>query len=298
MVAPVMSSSPPRIRCREIDTADIDGIATLLTIGFSHHHRTREFWMRALKRLSEHSTPPGFPKYGYLLDCNGALVGVILLIFAAIQINGETRIRCNTSAWYVEPAYRSYAAMLVSRALRHKGATYLNTTPDPHTLPTLDAQGYVRYCGGRFVSIPALGGWSSGARVSAIAPDTQPGEDLSSSEVDLLLAHASYGCVSLICSSANRRYPFVFMTGRKYGLVPYVHLVYCRALEEFVRFAGPLGRFLMRHGFPLVILDANGPIRGLIGTYSAAPPKYFRGPDQPRLGDLAYTEQPMFGLLT
>ena len=291
-----MSSLPPRIQCREIGTADIDGIVDLLTSGFRNPHRTRGFWRRALKRLSEHPTPPGFPKYGYLLDCEGTPVGVILLIFSSILVNGETRIRCNVSTWYVEPAFRGYAAMLVSRALKHKHVTYFNITPAPHTLPILEAQGYVRYCAGRFVSVPALSAWSYGSRVEAVDPEICPDEDLPSSEIELLLAHANYGCMSLICSSANRRHPFVFVLRRKFGLVPYAYLAYCRDLEDFVRFAGPLGRFLARRGFPLVVLDSNGPVRGLIGTYSAIFPKYFKGPDQPRLGDLAYSERVMFGV--
>ena len=35
----------------------------------------------------------------------------------------------------------------------------------------------------------------------------------------------------------------------------------------------------------------------LVGRYfEGVTPKYFRGPEQPRLGDLAYTEAVMFGL--
>jgi hypothetical protein len=293
---PADVASAVEMRCREIGTADIDGIVNLLTSAFRHHHRTRDFWVLAFKRLSEHSTPPGFPKYGYLLDCKGTPVGVHILIFSSILVNGETRIRCNTSALYVEPAFRGYAAMLVSRALRHKYVTYFNITPSPHILPMIEAQGYVRYCAGRFVSVPALSAWSSGSRVEAVAPEIYPDEDLSSYEIELLLTHANYGCMSLICSLANRRHPFVFMTRRKFGWVPFAYLAYCRDLEDFVRFAGPLGRFLARRGFPVVVLDTNGPVRGLIGRYSGNFPKYFKGPDQPPLGDLAYSERVMFGV--
>ncbi len=294
-MAPLGAVSGVEIRCREILTGDIDAIVNLLTRGFRHHRRTRDFWVRALRRLSEHPTPPGFPKYGYLLDCNGAPVGVILPIFSSIPVNGATRIRCNVSSWYVEPAFRGYATMLVSLALKHKHVTYFNISPVRHTLPILEAQGYVRYCAGRFVSVPAFSAWSYGSRVKAVAPDICPDEDLPSSEIELLLAHANYGCMSLTCSSANRRYPFVFLP-RRFGLVPFAYLAYCRDLKDFVRFAGPLGRFLARRGFPLVVLDTNGPVRGLIGTYSASSPKYCKGPDQPRLGDLAYSERAMFGV--
>jgi hypothetical protein len=56
------------------------------------------------------------------------------------------------------------------------------------------------------------------------------------------------------------------------------------------------GVFLARRGFALVVLDTNGPVRGLIGTYSAWHVKYFKGPDQPRLGDPAYSERALFGV--
>jgi hypothetical protein len=286
---------PLGIRCREIEGADIDGVLKLLAHGLRNPHRSHRFWKRALQRLSAHPTPFGLPKYGYLLEHKGVPIGVILLIFASILVNGEPRIRCNVSSWYVEPAFRGYAAMLASRALKHKHVTYFNITPASHTLPILVAQRYIRYCAGRFVSIPALSACSSGWRVARVPPETRPGEDLPESDIELLLAHANYGCVSLICSREDRRYPFVFVPGRKFGFLPYAYLVYCRDLAEFVRFAGPLGRYLARRGFPLVVLDSNGPVSGLIGRYSANFPKYFKGPDQPRLGDLAYSERALFG---
>jgi hypothetical protein len=45
------------------------------------------------------------------------------------------------------------------------------------------------------------------------------------------------------------------------------------------------------------MVDANGPVAGLGGRYFAERlPKYFRGPVEPRLGDLAYTEAALFGI--
>jgi hypothetical protein len=87
----------------------------------------------------------------------------------------------------------------------------------------------------------------------------------------------------------------VFLPLRKAGIVPYAYLAYCRQLEEFVRFAGSLGRFLARYGCLLVVVDSNGPVKGLAGAYFDGTPKYFKGPNQPHLGDLAYSERVMFG---
>jgi hypothetical protein len=283
----------PRIRCRQIGSADIDGVVNLLTGGF--RIRVRDFWIRAFQRLSEHATPPGFPKYGYLLEAQGKPVGVVLLIFSIIDMNGEPRIRCSMSSWYVEPAFRAYGAILRSQALQHKDVTYFNITPGPHTLPILEAQGFTRYCDGRFVAVPALSMKSKCSRLEVVTPDICADEDLPSSEIELLLTHAKYGCMSVICSSAGGRHPFVFLPLQKVGFAHYAYLAYCRDIDEFVRFAGPLGRFLARRGCALVVVDSNGPMNALIGRYSNGFPKYFKGPNKPRLGDLAYSERVMFG---
>lgn len=286
--------SPTRIRCREIAAADIGEIARLLASGFPT--RPSDEWARVLSRLTEHPTPLSFPKYGYMLEHSGVAVGVLLLIFSAVPAGGETRLRCNVSSWYVAPEFRGYAALLAARALRHKQVTYFNITPAPETLPILTAQNYQRYCDGVFVAVPALAPWAHGVRVAAVASDRDAGDTLSSGEIELLLAHAGYGCLSVICRVADRRHPFVFVPRRKFGGLRYAHLVYCRHADEFVRFAGPLGRFLARRGLPLVALDANGPVAGLVGRYlETGSPKYFKGPDRPRLGDLAFSERAMFG---
>jgi hypothetical protein len=82
------------------------------------------------------------------------------------------------------------------------------------------------------------------------------------------------------------------------GVVPYVQLIYCRSIDEFVRFAKPIGQFLARSGKVFVMMDADGRIPNLIGIYRKGRVlKFFRGPARPRLGDLAYTELALFGLL-
>jgi hypothetical protein len=288
-----MSSALPVIRRREIVPDDIDRIVRLLTDGFQE--RTRSFWERALALISAHPTPPGYPKYGYLLECNGTPVGVTLMIYSTIVVDGRPRIRCSMSSWYVKAEFRTFAAQISSSVFRQKEVTFFNVTPGRHTLRVLEARGYKQYCSGRFVALPALSAWQRGARTRRFGADLSADKDLSAFEVQLLLDHQSYGCVSVTCSLANRRYPFVFQPRRK-ACLPYAYLVYCRHLEDFVRLAGPLGRFLALHGVPLVVVDANGPIAGLVGRYYDGFPKYFRGPDQPRLGDLAYSEKVLFGI--
>jgi hypothetical protein len=284
--------SHSRVLCRGIDKTDIERVVNLLTKGF--YPSRRDDWVRRLQRLSEHPTPAGFPKYGYLLECKDTVVGVSLLIYSSVLFNGETRIRCNVSSWYVEPGFRNYASMLTSHGRGQKNVTYFNTTPVTHTLPILEAKGYVQYCSGQFTALPALCSGSPNARVELVTADQPPDRNLPRPEFELLSAHAGYGCISVTCTSQEGTYPFVFVPRMKFGLIPYVHLIYCRDLADFVRFAKALGQFFAKRRFLLAVLDANGPIHGLVGAYFGGCPKYFKGPDRPRIGDLAYSELAMF----
>jgi len=289
-VAPV-----PAIRCRQITDSDVPGITALLARGFPS--RDAQFWRHALHQLASRQPPFGLPQYGYLLESGGQPVGAILLICAEVQTGDTSVRRCNLSSWYVDPAYRSYAALLVSRALSHKDVTFLNVSAAPHTWPIIEAQGFSRYSQGVFVAIPALNEPFGGASVTILDGRARPPVAFDLLEQKILAQHAALGCISLWCVTPERAYPFVFRPRRVKKLLPCVQLIYCRDVGDFVRFAGPLGRHLLRHGRPFVIVDANAPIAGLIGLYRrGSMPRYFKGPQQPRLGDLAYTEYAVIGV--
>jgi hypothetical protein len=298
MVNTGLISAPPKIRCRRIEDADADGVVDLLTRGFAPR-RPRRFWERVIACLATRSAPADAPRYGYLLENDGAAVGAILQIFSTSPTGGAgaATTRCNVSSWYVDPTFRSYAPLLVSQALKRKGVTYLNISSIPRTRPIVEAQGYLRFSNGVFVALPCLSR-APGVPARIIAAGAQPLQSLSEEhERDLLRDHAGYGCMSLWCETPSRAYPFVFRERRVRGLVTCAQLIYCSDVADFVRFARPLGLYLARRGRPLVILDANGPVRGLLGKYfDQTRPKYFKGPTPPQLGDLAYTEAALFGM--
>ena len=84
-------------------------------------------------------------------------------------------------------------------------------------------------------------------------------------ERDLLLDHAAYGCMTLWCVTSDRAFPFVFRPRLIRGSIACTHLIYCRDIEDFVRFARPIGMFLAMRGRPLVIVDSNAAFLGLSG---------------------------------
>jgi hypothetical protein len=97
--------------------------------------------------------------------------------------------------------------------------------------------------------------------------------------------------------TAERAYPFVFRPRLAKAVVPCAQLIYCRDVADVARFAGLIGRHLLAQRCPIIVVDANGALPGLVGRYfDGLQPKYFKGPERPRLGDLAYTEAAMFGM--
>lgn len=281
--------------CREIGPPDVDAVVDLLTRGFGAQ-RSRAFWAQALRRLAEREPPRGLPRFGYALESGGSLVGVLLLIASEVPGSDGASLRCNLSSWYVEPRFRPYATLLERRALRHREATYVNVTPAPHTRPGLLAQGYAPYADGRAVTVPLLARGGAKAIVRPARPGLMPGQDLSAAEVALLLDHAGWGCLSVVCTSEGQRLPFVFARRRRSGVIPFAYLLYCRDLDSFVRHAGPLGRYLAMGGMPLVVIDTDGPLQGIPGRYRQGYPKYYKGSGTPRPEDLAYTERAVFGV--
>jgi hypothetical protein len=285
-----------RLLCRQIEEGDISSIAALLARGYPN--RKREFWLRALAQLTARQSPPGLPKYGYLLESDGTVVGVILLICSTMSATDSAATRCNLSSWYVERRFCAYAPLLASQAVRHTDITYLNTSPAPNTRPIIETQGFSRYCDGTFIAVPVLNGLFGDPQVKVFGVHREPEVDFDPFERDLLLQHAAYGCISLWCATSKYAHPFVFRTRLIKAVIPCAQMIYCRDVAEFVRFAGPIGRFLALRGRPLVLLDANGPVPRLVGEFRRGwmPPKYFKGPQRPRLGDLAHTEGAVFGL--
>jgi len=282
----------PRVTFRQIAEGDVNDVVELLTRGFAPH-RSRTFWQGVMARLEAHATPPAAPRYGYMLDDGSGPVGVVLLLSATMP-SGE--VRGNASSWCVQPTFRSFASVLISQAIRHKDVTYLNLTSEPHTRPILNAQGYTCYAGGVFVAALALHVFARGPRARILPARAMPRASFTAYERQVLLDHTSYGCTALWCETEERAYPFVFRLRTLKG-IPCAQLVYCRDIEDCTRFAGPLARYLMLRGRPLLLIDANGQIPGLVGKYfDQTMPRYFRGPTRPRLGDLAYTEIAMFGV--
>lgn len=284
----------PRVRCRPIEAGDVDSLVDLLGAGFGRMPKSH--WRRAFELLAAREVPDGYPRFGYMLDAEGAAVGVLLLIFRSLRGGVRDSIRCNVSSWYVNPAFGPYGWLLNLAAIKHREVTYVNVSPAAETWPVIEAQGFTCFSAGTFAAVPALAPPFTGVKVIRYEDD---GARLASIEERSLLSdHVSYGCLSLTCIARRSSCPFVFrrrvVAG---GALPAAQLIYSRSIEDVVRFAGPVGRFLARHGMLVVLIPADAPVQGLAGRYYADRPRmYYKGQNRPTAGDLSYTEAAMFGL--
>lgn len=284
--------STQAVRCREILQDDFDAVLALLRRGFPGAAAEGWNFARGLRRLSQRAALPDCPQYGHLLEAQGTVAGVLLVVSGLIWAESGWRPRCSVSSWYVKPDYRAYAPLLAARPLAIRGATVVNWTPGAHTLRLLRVQGFEPLFLGRTIVFPAFG-WRRGR---AVVTEFVPGGTVPDGEERRLMAdHVSFGCLGLICTDPAGIHPFIFQLQSEPGRVRHAQLIYCRDIGEFVRCAPALGRHLARRGITAVVIASNARVPGLTGIYVRDPPVYFRGPHPPRLGDLAYSERAFFG---
>jgi hypothetical protein len=277
-----------RPRARQIRDTDLDCLVNFFVRGLGHNEA---YFARVLCELKNRDPPDGYPKFGYVLECDGAIVGAVLQIFSQMPPGSAVPVRCHVTSWHVEPRFRPLATLFFRKALTFPNVTYINVSAPPRTRPIIHMQGFETYSRGQFYSIPLLSGIVPRSGGVQILPgDRIPDAAVEPGDCELLYDHARLGCIALWCITQERAYPFVFHARHFRESVPGVQLIYCRDVGDVARFAGALGLYLATRCIFLVRIDANGPISGLAGVFRpGTEPRHCKGP-APRLGDLAYTQ--------
>lgn len=265
-----------RVRCRAIGESDLDGVADLLTRGFSRTRR--KGWVRGFERWKTVPAIEEMPRHGFLLDSRFGPVGVVLLISSR---RGD-QILCNLAGWYVEPQWQSHASLLLSMATRNRHVTYLSTSAPPQAWRLLQTQGFSPYNFGRsaMFAMPGRG------QVSETIPDALP-------EARLLADHRAMGWISLVVEKDGVISPFV-LKPHFLGRVPVLEVMFCRSTDELGRCGGALARHFLPRGFLGLLMDGDTEAR-LSHYVEGLEPRFYKGPYRPILGDLAYSEKALFG---
>jgi hypothetical protein len=188
------------------------------------------------------------------------------------------------------------APMLSIASTRRKDVTYVNISPAIHTRRAIEALGYRRYERGQMIFAPLLSLPRRGVRIAPFAPNTPAASALPQGEREILMDHQAFGCRAFIGVSGDAWHGFVTTQARVLReRAPCERILYCRDLETLSRFGGAIGAYLAKCGTFVCLVDADEKIPGLVGRFVAdREPKYFKGPEAPRLGDLAYSEVALF----
>jgi hypothetical protein len=282
-------------RCRLIEEADLEAVVDCLVRNFPK--RSRDYWRNGLAAMAQCTRLAGFPRWGYLLEADRAVVGVLLQIGSTREDSNGSSLRSNLSSWCVDEAYRSFAFVLHRRSVSRVDATYVNISAAPHTHKMIEALGFRRYGAGLMLFVPLLSRGAPGARVVEYSQERPEAAMLKPAERRLLADHAAFGCRALIGVRDGVAFPIVLQWRALWrGKIPAAHVLYCPSEAELVPFARALGLYCARRGRLFVFVDAAGPIAGLVGGFlPGREPRYFKGPSKPTPCDLAYTELAILG---
>jgi hypothetical protein len=281
-----------KVKIRQIAVEDEAEVVDLLAEGFPT--RSRIYWQRAFQKLVHQVVPTDHAQIGFLMQEATEIVGILLIIWTPPEVLGSGQMRANLSSWYVKPPFRSFAAMLLAKASRHAGVTYLNVSAAANTIQICEALGFKKYTEGQSVSVPLLSHDQTRNRVFRFGTTN----DVLPPVVRQLMAnHVEMGCLALVGEIHGSQVPFLFVKRKIRGWIPAWQLIYCRHLADFEACSRGIGRVILGHGSLFVICDAERAFNDMPSVYyPGKTPKYYKGPDVPSACDLSFTEIPLFGI--
>ncbi|HVL73043.1 MAG TPA: hypothetical protein VM434_14325 [Beijerinckiaceae bacterium] len=271
----------------DIGPADLERALAVLARGFPEIARER--WARGLSWLAGARGIEGLP-LGRVLRAEGVDVGVILTLGSRRADDAGV---VNLSSWFVDPAFRVSAPLMLRRATAARDLTYTSLTPLPGVERMLTALGFERASAGRVILPVALAALRpSRARMRSLARvrDALP-EELRRSLDD----HAAVGSLCAALEDEDGLHPLVFFPRRRAGLRTAL-LAYAEDGGRVLRHRGAVARHLLRHGVLALTVDHPGE-EGPSELVPLGPPRrYVKGP-RPTAGiDYLYSELPAFGV--
>jgi hypothetical protein len=274
---------------REITEDDLPAIVALLTEGFPR--RRPGYWRRGLENMRHLPHIPGYPRYGYLLEENGAAQGVLLVLGSLI--NG-TAARANASAWYVREDFRTKAGILYRSAITEADGLHVNFSPATHVVRITRAFGFRPYTEGVcLIDASAALRRSHGWRLTRYVPQLRG--DLPALTADLAERHVRYGCTVLLLDNGTAPVELVVYRLKLIkGVIPCAQLLHGTP-EHVLAACGPLMRHLLTRGLFLALVDIGETTKTFgFRRFPGRNVRYAKG-GTPEIGDLLDSEYALFG---
>jgi hypothetical protein len=282
------------MKIRVIGQDDRDAVVALLCEGFQR--RDRAYWVRALHHLDQRPEVAGYPKYGFLIEDQGAVQGVLLILTADLGAGFAGGLRSNLSSWYVREPWRKYATFMLRAALKVQGGCYTDLSPAPQVVQINAALGFRPYTGGSIL-LDARSAFRGGGTVAfwdGVA-ETGLSAGLDSTLKAVARRHIGYGCTALVLSGPAGPEVALYRIKKLKRVIPAARFVYGDP-ALLIDSAGAVMRALLGRGVPLAQIDA--PLGFSPAAGSLMPTRdlrYATGGVPPLAGDLLETEIAVFG---
>lgn len=277
---------------RQIEEDDLPQVLTFLSEHFPE--RLRADWEKGLAKISALPCLPGRPRYGFVIDDNG-IRGMALAVSSRHGDEEDEQIFINHSSWCVAPSHRGRANLKFAlEASRDPAATHTSLSSLPHVFKLLRRVGFEDWTAGQIVGI---GRCKAPDFLGIISVEDAALEEISPRELTVLRDHQELGCIAFCVRIKDRLAPMIFLRRKVKRMIPCAQLIYCKHLPDFLANSRAINLHLARAGYPLLIFDANGPVKEVLGRYyPGKAPKFFKGA-KPRWDvDHTYSELVYLGM--
>jgi hypothetical protein len=274
---------------REITNNDLEAVRELLVEGFPF--RRNDYWVKGLANLGSLRPVEGFPRYGYLVDADGAAQGLMLTITSDRGVHGALT---NFSSWYVREGYRQFATFLFRHALKLKNTTFLNLSPSEHVVPILKAFGFEPYTTG-VVMIDLRTAMRARSRQGLVQRlGIEDVSSLPAAERQLTEDHFRMGCDVLRLETGARSGLLIHRRKWIKRLLPCSQVIHADP-DLIAELAGLVMRALASRGSAVALWDTDHAAEHAVGRVFERSIRYFKGAVAPLVGDLSYSELAVFG---
>jgi hypothetical protein len=282
------------VKIRVISKDDCEAVMALLCEGFPR--RDRAYWVRAFQHLDRRPEISGYPKYGFLIEDQGAVQGVMLILTADLGTGFAGGLRSNLSSWYVREPWRKYATFMLRAGLKAQGGCYTDLSPAPQVVQINAALGFKPYTGGSIL-LDARSALRGGGKVSfwdGVA-ETKLSSGLDPALKAIARRHIGYGCTALLVAGPAGPQLALYRIKKLKRVIPAARFVYGDP-ALLTGSAGAVMRALLGRGVPLAQIDAPTGFSPSAGRLMPARDlRYATGGVPPLAGDLLETEIAVFG---
>jgi acetoacetyl-CoA synthetase len=269
--APSRDSAAPQVR--PFEARDRAEVCRLLDEGFKAPAGAKPW-----HHIFDHTWQWGTIPRGFVLTCDGVIVGFIGLICAMRSVAGKSGPVCNLTSWFVRPAYRGWSASLLAAATGFEQVTYTSLTPNPASQRIFKAIGFAEISRTKRI-LPPMSHPATifGPRPSILFGASVP--PLVDREHQRILAdHDCWNCLPVLVTVGEESALIIARRRlfRESGMLPCSDILYCSDPALLQRHVEPIKLALMWRQRTLAMGVSQHVVPGLSGGIAVSDPMLAR----------------------